>query len=121
MDEVEGFEVGESLADVAEAFVVDAVAVEGDGLEVRPALELGEGMARDVPTEAEAFEVLQPGELLESGVGGFAELMQGKGLQIGERRELRKFREGSVARVGAGPHLNAQGFEALQFEDRIQG
>ncbi len=77
-------------------------------------------MSWDVPTEAEAFQIFEPGELLESGVGGFAEVMQGQGLQIGERRELRKFREGSVARAIVVSLLDAQGFEALQFEDRVQ-
>lgn len=58
--------------------------------------------------------------MFEAGVGGLAKVMQGQGLQIGERRELRKFREGRVARAIVVSLLDAQGFEAFQFQDRVQ-
>jgi hypothetical protein len=64
---------------------------------------------------------IPPTHRKQRGAGiGVAAVMQEKGCQIGEGLKLRKFREGGFARVGAGPHLNAQGFEAFQFGDRLQ-
>ena len=44
VDEIERLQIGEFLADKAQPFVVDFVAVESDIFQVRPPIEFGEGV-----------------------------------------------------------------------------
>ena len=88
MSEADAFEIGEALADEAQAFVVDAAATEAARLEVCPAFELGEGVAlHGGADEGKAFQLAQPGEVFEPGVGQLAVVGESQGLQVRETGE----------------------------------
>ena len=82
MPELDKFEVGKTFADMAQSLVIELVGVEVDVGETGPAAEFRECVSSNGgAAEGEFLQVLQTCKLLESGVGGFAEVGQ---LEFGE-------------------------------------
>ena len=71
---------------MAESFVIEAVAVEVDALQLRPAIELREEMT-GIPGASwrERLQILQASELLPAGIGGLAKIGE---FEVGEIRAL---------------------------------
>ena len=106
--EADAFEVGQVIAELFQALIVDAAAAMADLDELPEVLELRIRLARDLRAhERERFEVLQARELLHACIGELAIVGKAQRLEVRELREVRhpivvEFRGDDVQRLQRG-------------------
>ena len=83
--EAEAFEVGQVIAELAEAFVVDGTTAMAHACHLGEALELGVGLAGHLGAdERKVLEILEAGELRHAGVGEFTVVGKAEDLEVRE-------------------------------------